>query len=818
MNNYKVQFNRCLQKVLLFTFYSIVISLCSSNELVAQNVNPNAVDVKSVNVDDLSDAQVLRMVQEMEKRGLSEQQAIALAQARGMSSAQIAKLRQRIAAVKISGGSADKAMGSTQQGGLVGGETSIKEPIDSAEVDQRIFGFSFFNNENLTFEPNVNIPVPPSYVLGAGDEVLIDVWGASQQSYQLMVDKNGSINIPNVGPVQVGGLTQNAAQKRVFNKLISIYSDLKSSQPRTFASINIGAVKSIKVNVIGEVFVPGTYTLPGTASAFNALYLSGGPNREGSFRNIQVIRNGKVLQTLDVYAYLLRGKADVNISLSDGDVLMVPTYEKRVKVGGELKRNGIFEARGDESVADMIEYAGGFTEKAYTHRVELYRTTSRERAFRDVLSEDFDNLVLQGGDSIFVGPILERFANKVSIEGAVYRSGNYELTEGLSLQQLIERADGVREDVFLSRGLVTRLMDDLSLQNIPFDVQAVLRGERDISLQREDVVTISSINDMREIQTVEILGEVQYPGEFDFQEDMTLSDLVFKAGGFKESASQAYIEVSRRLSYEEAQKNNDKIAHVYQFSVDRNLTMNGEDAQFVIQPFDQIFVRRSPGFEEKAVVRVLGEVNYAGDFSLTSKKERVSTMIQRAGGLSPDAYPKGAMLTRKTKVSQKVKRLREQLMKTDTTLVFSDLGFEVVSIDLEKILKNPGSKADIYLQNGDELVIPRELQTVSVDGSVLNPLSVSYVKGQKMKHYIQQGGGFDDRAKKRKVYVIYPNGAASSTKNFLFFRKYPKVLPGSEVVVPQKPDKEPVPATAWIAMASALASLSLTIVTLVDRL
>jgi len=760
------------------------------------------------------------MIQEMEKRGLSESQAIALAQARGMSQAQISKLKQRIAEVKLSGGTSGmtKSPGTYGMSDEPGMTESIKMPIDPAQLDQRIFGFSFFNNENLSFEPNVNIPVPASYVIGAGDEILIDVWGASQQSYQLMVDKNGSINIPNIGPVRVGSLAQEAAKKRIQGKLTSIYSDLKASNPRTFATINIGTVKSIKVNVIGEVFLPGTYTLPGTASAFNALYLSGGPNKDGSFRNIQVIRDGEVVAILDVYEYLLRGKSKINMPLRDADVVLIPTYDKRIKVGGELKRNGLFEAKDDEKIADIIEYAGGFTENAYTHRVELYRTTSRERAFKDVMASDFESILLQSGDSVYAGPVLERFENKVSIEGAVYRPGNYELSEGLSLKQLIDNADGVREDVFLNRGLITRLMEDLTLQNITFNVGEVLRGEKDIELKREDIITISSINDLREIRTVEIYGEVQYPGEFDFNEDMTLSDLVFKSGGFKESASEAFIEISRRLSYEDAQRASDKIADVYQFTISRDLKMNGEDAQFVLHPYDQIFVRQAPGYERKTVVMVSGEVNYAGQFSLTSKKERVSTIIQRAGGLSPDAYPKGAMLTRKVEISQKVKRLREQLIESDTTLAFSDLGFDVVSIDLEKIMAKPGGKNDIFMQDGDELVIPRELQTVKVSGGVLNPLSVYFEDGKRMKHYIQSGGGFDLRAKKGKAYVIYPNGAAASTKSFLFFRNYPKVMPGSEIVVPKKPERQPIPATAWIAMASALASLSLTIVTIADRM
>ncbi|MCU4177477.1 SLBB domain-containing protein [Carboxylicivirga sp. N1Y90] len=799
---------KVLSILLLVMLFAGMENLC-----VAQNVDPSSVDVNS-----LSDSQIRRIVDEIQKRGLSENEAIALAQARGMNQSQISALRQRMNELKLSGDIGSDQNQEVSNSSSFDPELSMKAPIDSLKLDDRIFGFSFFNNEKLSFEPNVNIPVSPSYVLGSGDEVLIDVWGASQQSYQMLVDRNGHINIPNIGPVKVGGLTQNDASKRIFDKLTLIYSDLVSNQPRTFARIHLGTINSIKVNVIGEVFTPGTYTVPGTASAFNALYLSGGPNKNGSFRNIQIIRDGKVMDKLDVYEFLLRGKSTVNISLRDGDVILVPTYENRIKVGGEFKRNGLFESKAKETVADVIEYAGGFTDEAYTNRLELYRTTSKQREFKDVLSTQYDALLLQNGDSIFAGPILERFANKVFIEGAIYRPGNYELVQGMTLKQLIANADGVREDVFLNRGLITRLNDDLTLKNITFNVGEVLRGEFDLDLQREDIVSISSINDLREIRTVEIFGEVQYPGEFDYQDEMTLSDLVFKSGGFKESASEAFIEISRRLSYEDVKKSGDKIADVFQFTVSRDLMMDGEDAKFEMQPFDQVFIRRAPGFEEEAVVRLMGEVTYAGQFSLTSKTERLSTLIERAGGLTSDAYPQGAMLTRKTKVSQHVQRLREEMVKKDTSLVFSDLGFDVISIDLDEIIKNPGSKQDIFLKNGDELIIPREMQTVKISGGVLNPVSTSYTKSLNLKRYVDASGGFAPRARKGKVYVIYPNGAAASTKNvLLFFKSYPKVMPGSEIVVPQRPQKDPIPATAWVAMASALASLSLTIVTIVNQ-
>ncbi len=709
--------------ILLFT----VVTHVSAQQT---SVDPGSVDVNS-----MSDQQIMKIINEIEKRGLKENEAITLAQARGFSQSQISALRRRMTEIKMGGieSSSNKIGDVTLDDGL---QMSMKADIDSAVVDERIFGFSFFNNENLTFEPNVNIPVAPSYVIGGGDEVLIDVWGASQQSYQLPVDKNGNILIPEIGQVHVGGLTKDVASGIISKKLTYIYSDLSSSNPRTFASVNIGTVKAIKVNVIGEVFAPGTYTLPGTATAFNALYLSGGPNRNGSFRNIKVIRNGKVVTTLDVYDFLINGNSKVNVPLRDDDVIMIPTYEKRVKIGGELKRDGLFEAKGEESISTIIKYAGGFNENAYVGRVELYRITSRERQIKDVTQDMYDSFIIQNGDSLFVGRILERFENKVSIEGAIYRPGNYELTEGLTLKQLIDRADGVREDVFLNRGLITRLKKDLTLQNISFDVGEILRGERVIDLAREDIVTISSINDLREIQTVKIYGEVQYSQEMDYQEDMTLSDLIFKAGGFKESASEAYIEIARRMSYDEIKNVGDKIAHVFQFTVTRDLKLKGEDASFKLQPFDEIFVRRAPGYRPNAVVRVLGEVKFSGSYSLTSRRERISDVIKRAGGLTPNAYPFGAMLTRKVQESQKVLRLREELVKKDTSLRFSDIGFDVVAVNVSDILANPGSKDDIFMKAGDELVIPREQQTVKISGEVLNPISATYVVGHKFKSYI----------------------------------------------------------------------------------
>ncbi|WP_075591520.1 SLBB domain-containing protein [Labilibacter marinus] len=795
----------------LFSFF--IAFLLTAGNAVAQNVDPQNVDVNA-----LSTSEVKKIVAEMNKRGMSEQEAIALARARGMTESEISALKKKIEEVKMGGGDTD--LSAINEFDEIGTEESLssKAIIDSAKIDNRIFGFQFFNNENLSFFPGANSAVSPSYLLGSGDGISIDVWGASQQSYQLTIDRNGKINIPNVGLISVGGLTLEKASSKIRNKLVLIYRDLDAATPRTFASISISEVKAIRVNVIGEVFAPGTYTLSGASTAFNALYLAGGPNQTGSFREIKVIRDGKLQTTLDVYDYLINGNSKVNISLRDGDVILVSPYINKVVLEGEVKRTGVFEGKKGETVQDILSYAGGFTDEAYTERLELYRKTGKDLLFKDATKENFDQLSIQNGDSLVVGKITQRFQNMVSLEGAVYRPGDYELQEGLNLSTLIKNADGIRGDASIYRGIITRVQDDYSLQSISFNIEEVLQGKSDLLLQKEDIVNISSIHDLREYRTVQIYGEVQSPGVFDFKKEMTVEDIIYEAGGFLESASDAYIEVSRRLSVVEGSTVSEKLAHVYKMKVPRSLELTKGEDSFELQPFDQIFVRKLPGFSESAVVRVRGEIAYAGEYALKSKVERLSDLIARTGGLTTDAYPEGAMLTRKVEISEKQKRLRAELLERDSTLSFTDLNFDVVGVSLKEALENPGGRDDVFLKGGDEIFIPREMQTVKVSGEVLNPISSTFIKSKKLKSYIWDGGGFGLNAKKGKVYVVYPNGSASGTKSSLiFFKKYPKVTPGAEIVVPQKPQRAPMTAAAWIGIGSALASLSLTVVTVVNQ-
>ncbi len=791
------------------SFILLMVILQITTFLHSQNTEP-----RNVNVETLSDTQIRKIIAEVEKRGLSEQEAINLATAYGLNASQINILRQRMLALnKVKETSYQVDTFSKESTNLL---LTQKKEFSTKLWEKSVFGFHLFNSENLTFEPSVNIPVSSAYVVGPGDGFLIDIFGASQQQYSLTVDKNGLITIPNVGPVNVGGFELNVAEKRIFDRLTLIYRDLISAQPRTFANIQISTVKAIKVNVIGEVFAPGTYTLPGTASAFNALYLSGGPNYNGSFRSIKIIRNGKEVAELDVYDYLINGNSKVNVPLRDGDVILIPTYQNRVRVGGDFIRTGIFESKNGETVADLLKYTGGFTEYAYRNRLELHRNNGREIEMVDIFQDAFNQIAVQSGDSLFAGKILSRFANRVSIDGAVFRPGAYELTKGLTLKQLIDKADGVREDAFLERGLILRLNDDLSLSNISFNVSDIVGGRNDIELKREDAVTISPLDSMREQRIVNIFGEIIRPGFFDFRERMTLGDLIKLAGGFKESASESFIEVTRRLDYEEAAVYETRNVKLFQFTVPRSLSLSNKDAGFELKPFDQVYIRKAPGFTQTGYITISGEVLYSGQYGISRKNERLSEIIRRAGGLTPDAYPTGAMLTRKIELSPKARRLREILKESTDGVAFSELGFEIIGVDLAKAIKNPGSRDDIIIRDGDELVIPRKLLTVNVEGEVLNPITIPYIEGKGLKYYVNQGGGFAVRAKKNKAYVVYPNGTAAATRNVLFFNSYPAVKPGSQIVIPQKPERERMPATAWIGIGSGISSLALTIITIVN--
>mgnify|MGYP003624368453 CR=1 FL=1 len=795
-----------LLKPILILFIFVALS----QTVIAQNVNPATVDVSK-----LSDAQIKKVVDEMNKKGLGIEEAIMMARAKGASETQIADMRRRIEALKWS------SRGDSTQLKKLDSETNL-ESLDNitpkAELDEdvkknldKIFGFHFFNSDKLSFSPSIDVPVSDSYTLGVGDELVVDVYGASQQTYNLLVQSNGNVYITDLGPVQVAGLPFSKVQDKIHKRLMSIYSGMKGDRPNIFVDVSTGQLKAVVVNVIGEVNVPGTYTLPATASVFNALYLAGGPNEKGSFRQIDLVRDGKVVAGVDVYAYLIDGKTQQNIQLRDQDVILIRPYLNRVKLAGKFKREGWFEAKNEETLADMLRYAGGFSENAYTHRVSMYRNNTRTMSFKDVEAQNYSTVTMMNGDSIVAGQVIDRFENRVTVEGAVYRPGDYEMTEGLSLSKLIDRAEGAKGEAYMERGVIIRKKKDFTFESLSFSLRDVLNGKSDIALRKNDKIQISSIFDMREARTIEIVGEVQFPGTYAYAEDLKLADLIYMAGGFLEQAEVSAVEVSRILNKKEIESLTKKLSHSFQFPVDRQLKMADEDAAFTLNAFDKVYVRRAPGFRPQSVVKVQGEIAYAGDFGLTFKGEKISDVLKRAGGITPEAFVEGASLRRKHELSDAEYDAKVALLSQDTTMtdvVVERITYQVIGIDLEKILDAPGGVEDLQLKDGDQLLVPEQMQTVKVSGAVLSPVAHTFKSSKKLKKYIQASGGFSQSAKKSKVYVLYANGTAESTKGGLFGRRYPKLRPGCEIIVPEKPEiNKTAQAGMWLGITSALVSM-----------
>jgi protein involved in polysaccharide export with SLBB domain len=790
----------------------ILFSLLTILTLQAQN--PANVDVNQ-----LSEQQIQQIVTEVNARGLTIDQAAQMAQMQGASPLQIDQLKRRIQELNFSGGNsiASPSGQNTQTNTTAREAFSEKAVVQASPEVKRIFGFQLFNSDNLTFEPPVNIPTPQNYVLGIDDEILVSIWGASQQSYQLRIESNGAVNIPDIGPVYVSGMEFSKAKELIKKRLISIYQGMDSQSPNTFAEVGISNLRSIKINVIGEVMVPGTYTLPSTASAFNALYLSGGPNANGSFRNIQVIRDNKTIKTIDVYDYLINANTEGNIQLREQDIIYIPTYQKRVEANGAFKRNGIFELTEKDKLSDLIRFLGGFTDQAFQAQLSLTRNTDKEKKVIDISQSIYDSFIPNNGDVIVSSEIMDRYENRINISGAVFRPGTYELTDGLTLSGLINKAQGVKENYFSNRGQIIRLQENLSPMTLSFNVDEVLKGTGDLKLQREDQVIIQDITSMRERRTINIIGEVQNPGAMEYTDNMTLKDLVFKAGGFTEAASESYIELARRHSYEESNQISDEIVKLYQFSINRELKLDIEDEKFILQPFDYIYVRKAPSYHTQRNVVISGEVRYPGAYSINSKTERISDLINRAGGLMPNAFVKGARMKRANQqAALTMETINNTIQDNTITKAQRQINSEQLELRLESILKNPGTTDDYFLKEGDQIIIPEISQEVRILGEVQNPIGLAYQNGKNMKYYINRSGGFNDKAMKKKSFIIYSDGTTKVTRNFLG-HYYPDPEPGCQIVVPQKPEKVKADNTGkWLAFAATLSTIALTIATIVS--
>ena len=700
-------------------------------------------------------------------------------------------------------------------------------PRNEPTTKPTVFGSYLFSSQNLTFEPKLNIATPPSYILGTYDELIIDISGLYDVNYKLKVSPEGLIRIPNVSPIKVAGLSISSATKTIKNAISKFYSGVSTGE--TNVNISLGSIRSIRVTVVGEAVRPGTYTLPSLATAFNALYACGGPNDIGTMRNVRVIRAGKVVAKLDVYRFLVDGLLIDNIALQDEDIISIDPYKVRVTINGAVKHSGIFEGLQGETLQNIVRYAGGYSDNAYKDKLTAYRLTGKEKTVIDVTEKQITNFAVKSGDSILVSSTLNRFNNRVDIKGSVFRPGVYALEPGLTVKQLIAKAAGVKEDAYLNMAYITRKKENQIPQIIGFNLGEVLNGtSTDILLQKDDQLEIKSLFEFREGQSVSILGAVKSPGTFPLIENITLKDLIFKAKGFTEMASTDSVELVRIIKDQATLLNTNQKTTVQKFALDKDLNFKSGSGDILLENGDQVIVRAISGYEGIRMVRVEGEVFHPGSYNIKNKAERISDVVKRAGGFTKYAYPVGAFLIRSEStnaIEQKLNKIMQENSKnqlenqanktldasmlkaagattvqgytamdsiqkklsgSDVVLkIFNPEG--VVGLNLNEIMIHPGGKFDLKLEEGDIIYIPRELQTVRVLGQVLFPTIVRYDNTMCLSDYVNNSGGFSINANKSKVFVLYANGTAKSTKSFLGIRTYPKIDPGARIVVPEKP-------------------------------
>ena len=679
---------------------------------------------------------------------------------------------------------------------------------------RKVFGRDIFNNKELTFEPNMNIATPQNYRLGPGDAVYIDIYGASQKTVEATVTPDGTIVIEGFGPVQVSGLTVAQANARLKTTLGARYSSSK-------VRLTVGQTKTIIVNVMGEVKTPGTYTLSAFASVFHALYMAGGTNDIGTLRNIKVYRNNKLVTTVDIYDYILNGKLTGNVRLADNDVIVVGPYDCLVNVAGKVKRPMFYEMKKSESVGTVLKYAGGFTGDAYKKSVKVIRKAGSKYSIFNVGEFDVNTFKIEDEDSISVDSVIPRYSNMVEIKGAVFRPGMYQVGGDITgVRSLLEHADGVTEDAFVQHAVMHRMKFDRTLEVIQVDIEGILSGRvADIPLKNEDVLYIPSKKDLLEQQTLTIHGEVLYPGTYTYADNTTVEDLIIQAGGLTDAASVMKVDVSRRITDKQAISVSDTIANTFSFRLKDGFVIDGTPG-FTLQPYDEVYVRTSPGFSAQKNITVEGEVLFGGTYTLAKKTQRLSEIIKQAGGLTTTAYAKGARLERqltpeeRARMEQVLKMARAKAGDSDTLNINKlDVGNTYyVGINLDKALAEPGGNYDIVLREGDKITIPEYTNTVKISGDVMYPNTVSFRKGKNVAYYVDQAGGWGSRAKKSRTYIIYMNGTVARIGNGV------KPEPGCEIVVPSKPANSRMTTTEVVALASGTASIATMIATLVNLL
>lgn len=767
----------------------------------------------------MTDQQVLEYVKQGMSEGKDQRQMATELARRGVTREQAERVKklyeqeQGVSTSKMSGTELNEARlrEATQEEST----TSVLEnpQPDSRELAQenQVFGRNIFNTRNLTFEPSVNIATPPNYRLGPGDEVIIDIWGTSQNTIRQQISPDGTINIEKIGPVSLSGMTVSEANGYLKRVLGKTYSGLDAPDGTLEIRLTLGNTRTIQINVMGEVVQPGTYALSSFSTVFHALYRAGGVSDIGSLRNVQVTRNGKTVAKVDVYDFIMKGKTQDDIRLQEGDVIIVPAYEALVQISGNVKRPMKFEMKKNETLATLINYAGGFSADAYTRSLRVVRQNGEEYEINTVKEVDYSAYPMRNGDVVTAEAILNRFTNKLEVRGAVYRPGIYQLNGEINtVRALVNEAKGLTGDAFTNRAVLQREREDLTTEIISVDVRSIMAGTSpDIPLQKNDILYIPSIHDLEDRGDVTIFGEVAKPDSYSYSDNMTLEDLIIRAGGLRESASTVRVDVSRRIKDPKSTHSTDSIGQMFTFSLKDGFVIDGEQG-FTLQPYDQVFVRRSPGYQAQQNVRVTGEVIFGGTYAMTTTEERLSDLVKKAGGATPKAYLRGAKLIRVANDEEK-KRMRDviNLMNRQFGEAMMDsLGIRVedtfsVGIDLEKAMAKPGSEYDLVLREGDVLDVPKMNNTVKVNGAVMMPNTVGYLSDKNANYYLDQAGGYALNAKKSKKFVIYMNGQVARIKG----RSKDKIEPGCEIIVPSKKNKR-VNVGEILGYASSFGSLA----------
>lgn len=809
--------------------------------------------VQMVVAQSMSDDQVVKYVMEQKEKGLDQQAIAEQLVRRGVTPQQLQRIKrkyeaqqQQLGAQDLVGGKVQDrsrtitvGVGQVQEDDVKSGNEQMNDALGFMDIDslayyqdqlmdtkQQVFGRNIFNNKMLTFEPALNVPTPSDYRLGAGDQVIIDVWGASQTTFNGNISPDGTVTLEGVGPVSLAGMTVAEANKNLKRQLGQYYAD-------SDINLTVGQIRSIQVQVMGEVVTPGTYTLSALSSAFNALYAAGGINEIGTLRDIKVYRRGKIISTIDVYDYILNGNIAGDVRLADNDVIVVGPYDCLVNIDGKVKRPMYYEMKESESVGRLLDYAGGFTGDAFRDNVRLVRKSGREHTIHTVGEFEMNGFHLKDGDSLYVDAVIPRFSNKAEVRGAVFHPGMFQMDGNIqTVRQLIKAADGLREDAFVTRAVMHRQKDDLTIEMLPVDVKGIMEGTvADVPLRKNDVLFIPSVTEMRGERTFVISGEVNYPGKYHYADKTSIEDLILQAGGLTDAASHAKVDVYRRIIDVNAVTDNEKMAETYTFNL-RDGFVIGEKEEFFLQPYDEVVVRRSPMYEAQRKVTVAGAVNFTGEYVMLHTGYRLTDLLRDAGGLTTMAYVKGARLRRnytEEELNQRaIQQEESQIELYENSLkTGSDFDMErakalmdmkqdkektyIVAIDLEKAMAKPGSIADVLLREGDVLDIPQFSSMIKISGEVQNPISVGYEEGKSLKYYINKAGGYSDNARKKKTYAIYMNGSTDE----LGRRAKRGIQPGCEIVVPARPQKERMSSSEILTIGTSTASIATMVATLV---